>query len=142
MELSCAGLTLEGLILPLDRKPGFCRSQTTIVELALQFAQAEFRRRNSTREIPMAFFVVNCDLRRKDEFDYQELWDEFERLDAVKYQKSDYFLSASNTADEIRDHFKWFVHEDDSLMVIEFDKRPKFTKSLRGTNAWIDKHWA
>ena len=77
MELSCAGLTLEGLILPLDRKPGFCRSQTTIVELALQFAQAEFRRRNSTREIPMAFFVVNCDLRRKDEFDYQELWDEF-----------------------------------------------------------------
>jgi hypothetical protein len=28
------------------------------------------------------------------------------------------------------------------LMVIEFEKKPKFTKSLRGTNAWIDKHWA
>jgi hypothetical protein len=102
----------------------------------------ELRRRNSTEEIPMAFFVVNCDLRRKDEFDYQELWDEFERLGAVKYQKFDYFLSVSNTADEIRDYFKRFVHDDDSLMVIEFEKKPKFTKSVKGTNAWIDKHWA
>jgi hypothetical protein len=124
----------------IEARPAHCDNQA--LELAPLFAQAELRRRNSTREIPMAFFVVNCDLRRKDEFDYQELWDEFERLGAVKYQKSDYFLSVANTADEIRDYFKRFVHEDDSLMVIEFEKKPKFTKSVKGTNAWIEKHWA
>jgi hypothetical protein len=57
----------------------------------------------------MAFFVVTYDLRKKDEFNYQELWDEFDRLDAVKHQESDYFLAAANKADEIRDHFKAFI---------------------------------
>ena len=89
----------------------------------------------------MAFFVVTYDLRKKDEFEYEELWNEFQRLDAVKYQESDYFLAADNTAEEIKDHFKQFIHEDDLLMVVEFEKKPKYTKSLKGTNAWVDRHW-
>lgn len=89
----------------------------------------------------MAFFVVTYDLRKKDEFDYQHLWDEFDKLDAVKYQESDYLLAASNTADEVKAHFKKFMHEDDLLMVVEFEKKPKYSKSLKGTNAWVDKHW-
>jgi hypothetical protein len=89
----------------------------------------------------VAFFVVTYDLKTKDEFDYERLWDEFSKLDAVKFQESDYFLAADNTAEEVRDHFKQFMHEDDMLMVVEFIKKPKYTKAIKGTNAWVGKHW-
>jgi hypothetical protein len=89
----------------------------------------------------MAFFVVTYDLRKKDEFDYEKLWDEFNRLDTVKFQESDYFLSAANTTVEIRDHFKQFMHEDDLLMVVKFSERPMSTRGLKGTADWISKHW-
>jgi hypothetical protein len=89
----------------------------------------------------MAFFVVTYDLRKKDEFDYEQLWDEFNRLDTVKFQESDYFLAAENTTTEIRDHFKQFMHEDDLLMVVKFSERPMSTKGLKGTAAWISEHW-
>ncbi len=89
----------------------------------------------------MAFFVVTYDLRKKDEFDYEKLWNEFDRLDTVKFQESDYFLSAANTTTEIRDHFKQFMHEDDLLMVVKFSEKPMSTRGLQGTAAWISKHW-
>jgi hypothetical protein len=79
----------------------------------------------------MAFFVVTYDLRKKGEFSYQELWDEFDRLDGVKFQESDYFLAADNTADQIKDHFKALVHSDDMLMVVEFHENPKYTKAKK-----------
>ncbi len=92
----------------------------------------------------MALFVVAYDLRKKDEFDYEKLWDEFNRLDSVKFQESDYFLSANNTTTEIKDHFKQFVHEDDLLMVTRLDEndKPKFTRALKGTTDWVNSHWA
>ena len=92
----------------------------------------------------MALFLVAYDLRKKGEFDYQKLWDEFDRLDSVKFQESDYFLAASNTADEVKNHFKRFVHTDDLLMVAQLNERvkPEFTKALKGSTAWIDNHWS
>lgn len=89
----------------------------------------------------MAFFVVSYDLRKKEEFDYEKLWDEFTRLKAVKHQESAYFLTASNNAIQIRDHFKSFIHEDDLLMVVEFSEKPRFTRALKGTADWISSHW-
>lgn len=91
----------------------------------------------------MALFFVGYDLRKKGEFDYQKLWDEFDQLDAVKFQESDYFLAANNTITEIKEHFKQFVHEDDLLMVAKLDgnDKPKHTKALKGTNKWLDAHW-
>jgi hypothetical protein len=92
----------------------------------------------------MALFLVSYDLRKKDEFDYQKLWNEFDRLDSVKFQESDYFLSTDNTTTQVRDHFKQFVHEDDLLMVARLDEsdKPKYTKGLKGTNDWVNAHWA
>jgi hypothetical protein len=93
----------------------------------------------------MALFIVAYDLRKKGEFDYQKLWDEFDRLDSVKFQESDYFLSAdNNTTTEVKDHFRQFVHEDDLLMAVRLDEsdKPKFTKALRGTTDWVNAHWS
>jgi hypothetical protein len=89
----------------------------------------------------MAFFVVSYDLRKKEEFDYQKLWDEFARLDSVKFQESAYFLSANNNATEVRDHFKQFVHDNDLLMVVEFEKKPRWTRALKGTSDWVEVHF-
>ncbi|SFJ55078.1 hypothetical protein SAMN05216304_109150 [Bosea sp. OK403] len=89
----------------------------------------------------MALFTVSYDLRKKSEFDYQKLWDEFGRLDSVKFQESEYFLSSDNTATEVKDHFAGLIHADDLLMVIKFEKRPSFHKALKGTTAWIEAHF-
>jgi hypothetical protein len=91
----------------------------------------------------MALFIVAYDLRKKNEFDYQKLWDEFDRLDSVKFQESDYFLAASNTTVEVRNHFKQFVHEDDLLVVTMLDEtdKPQFTRALKGTTDWVNAHW-
>jgi hypothetical protein len=84
----------------------------------------------------MALFVVAYDLRQKDEFDYQKLWDAFDQVDSVKFQESDYFVCAANTSTQVRDHFKQFMHKDDLLVVTLLDEndKPKFTKALKGTN--------
>lgn len=89
----------------------------------------------------MAFFMISYDLRKKQEFDYEPLWAEFKRLDSVKCLESVYLLSASNTAAEIKSHFKAFIHDDDLLVVVEFAKKPQYTRALTGTNAWIAAHF-
>jgi len=67
-----------------------------------------------------------------------QLWDEFERLGALKVQNSQYFLEANNTTAEIKNHFADFIDDDDMLMVVKFSTRPSFTKALAGTNDWIN----
>lgn len=89
----------------------------------------------------MAFFMVSYDLRKKAEFDYQKLWDAFSDIDSVKFQESAYFLDANNTIAEVRDHFANLVHADDLLMIVEFTQKPRFTKALPGTSAWVNGHW-
>lgn len=86
----------------------------------------------------MALFAVTYDLiKRKD---YPKLWEEFERLGAHKPVRSLYLLNANNTATEVRDHFEQFIDDDDRLFVIEFGKKPKHHKALKGTNDWINEH--
>jgi hypothetical protein len=92
----------------------------------------------------MALFVVTYDLKKKDEFDYQKLWDAFDEADSVKFQESDYFVSDDKTPYEVLNHFKQFVHEDDRLLVTQLDetRKPKYTNALKGTNDWVNSHWS
>lgn len=83
----------------------------------------------------MAFFAVSYDLvKRKD---YQTLWDEFKRLNAHKCLRSMYLLDANNTAEEVKDHLKTFIDNDDQLIVVEFSDKPFHHKAFTGTNNWI-----
>lgn len=87
----------------------------------------------------MALFSVTYDLVKNKNYD--RLIEELGKHDTVKVQMSHWLLAASNTAKEVKDHLAGYVDEDDKLMVIEFDKRPQFTKSLQGTNDWIKRHF-
>lgn len=83
----------------------------------------------------MAYFSITYQL--NDQKDYPKLWDEFERLSAVKVQNSQYFVDLNNTTTEVKDHFAGFVDDDDMLMVVKFTTRPNFTKAKAGTNVWL-----
>lgn len=85
----------------------------------------------------MAYFVVTYDLVQRKEEDYKELWNEMDRLSAAKYQDSAYFVELTNTASEVKDHFKSYIHEKDRLMVVEFTKRPSYTRCFTPGHQWI-----
>lgn len=86
----------------------------------------------------MPLFAISYDLiKRKD---YPRLWEEFERLGAHKPVLSLYLVNLDEAAIEVRDHFKQFIDDDDKLIVIEFSKKPTFTRARQGTNAWIDEN--
>lgn len=85
----------------------------------------------------MAYFVVTYDLVNRNESDYKELWDEMDRLGAAKYQDSAYFVELNNTALEVKDHLRDYIHEKDRLMVIEFVKRPNYTRCFTAGHEWL-----
>jgi hypothetical protein len=100
------------------------------------------RNRIDPREKIMAFYVVTYDLVKKNESEYQELWDELDSLDSVKTQDSVYLVASSDTQREMFDRLRAHVQENDRLMVVTFSKRPSYKKALKGTNDWIEKHFA
>ncbi|MFQ1700871.1 hypothetical protein ACJ5NV_09770 [Loktanella agnita] len=87
----------------------------------------------------MAIFSVTYDLIKNK--DYAALIGALEDLDTVKVQLSQWLLSADNTTMEVKDHLAQYVDDDDKLMVIEFSKRPQFTKAIKGTKDWLNKHF-
>lgn len=87
----------------------------------------------------MALFAIAYDLNKKK--NYQDLWDELERLGAHKPLNSFYLANLNtNSTAEVNKHLKQFVDNDDYLMVIKFSERPSFIKAKAGTNVWIDKN--
>ncbi|CAH1658000.1 CRISPR-associated endoribonuclease Cas2 [Hyphomicrobiales bacterium] len=84
----------------------------------------------------MAYFVVSYDL--QDEKDYPELWEEMDRLKAVKCLLSMYLVELNSTAKDVREHLSSYIDQDDRLMVIEFSKKPSYQKALAGTNNWVN----
>lgn len=86
----------------------------------------------------MALFSITYDLVANK--DYDSLIDRLKELDTVKVQLSQWFLSANNTANEVKNHLAQYVDDDDKLMVVEFTKRPAFTKAFSGTNDWLNEH--
>ena len=66
----------------------------------------------------MALFFLSYDLRKSR--DYQKLYDELKRFDAVKILESQWCFNRFNTnAKGLRDHFKAFIDADDGLCVSE-----------------------
>ena len=89
----------------------------------------------------MAFYIVTYDLVKKAESEYQDLWDELDSLDSVKTQDSVYLVASDDTQREMLNRLKPHVHDDDRLMVVGFTRKPSFTKALKGTNNWLDRHF-
>lgn len=87
----------------------------------------------------MALFSVTYDLIK--EKDYDALIGRLKELDTVKVQLSQWLVATNDTASTVKDHLAQYVDDDDKLMVIEFSKRPQFTKALKGTNDWLNKHF-
>ena len=85
----------------------------------------------------MALFSITYDL--VAEKDYDRLTDRLKELDTVKVQLSHWLLSADNSTIEVKDHLAGYIDEDDKLMVIEFSKKPAFTKAFQGTSNWLSR---
>ncbi|OGF01589.1 MAG: hypothetical protein A2509_03080 [Candidatus Edwardsbacteria bacterium RIFOXYD12_FULL_50_11] len=66
----------------------------------------------------MALYFLEYDL-RKDR-DYQKLYDELNKFNAVRILKSLWCFNRINiTSEGLRDYFKQFIDSDDGLMVAE-----------------------
>jgi CRISPR/Cas system-associated endoribonuclease Cas2 len=85
----------------------------------------------------MAYFVATYDL-VKDK-DYSRIIAEIERLKGAKLALSVWLLDLSNDdAGEVKDHLSNFIDEDDKLIVIEFTKKPRYTRAFTTGTAWIE----
>lgn len=66
----------------------------------------------------MALYFLSYDLRKKR--NYQSLYDELKRLNAVRILESQWCFNRFNiSAEGLRDHFKKFIDTDDGLSVSE-----------------------
>lgn len=66
----------------------------------------------------MALFFLEYDLRKTR--DYQKMYDELKKFDAVKILKSLWCFNRINTTVvALRDHFRQFIDNDDGIIVSE-----------------------
>jgi hypothetical protein len=90
----------------------------------------------------MPVFEFTYDLvKPAGEFDYEPLWNELKRLDAHRTQYSAWLINLNNTAREVVEHFKQFVHNDDRLMAVRL--RPGdywYVNAMAGTNEWLKRN--
>lgn len=94
------------------------------------------KRLGSSWRAILALFVLTYDLVKNK--DYDKLITELERLEAAKIALSVWFLEVENTAGEVRDHLMGFIDDDDKLVVIEFEKKPRYSRGFKTGAAWID----
>ena len=81
----------------------------------------------------MALYFLDYDLRRQR--NYQALYDELARFNAVRMLESSWCFNRSNTsAVNLRDHFKKFIDSDDGLVVGEVTNWATY-KVLKTPNA-------
>lgn len=78
----------------------------------------------------MALYFLEYDLRKQK--DYQKLYDELEKFDAVRMLASSWCFNRINTtAAGLRDHFQQFIDDDDGLFVSEVNSWA--TRNTKGT---------
>lgn len=66
-------------------------------------------------------YLFSYDLRKPGQ-DYKKLYDELERMDAVRVLASQWVIRRFNTTCVgLRDHYKQFVDENDGLLFVEID---------------------
>jgi len=64
----------------------------------------------------MALYFMSCDLRKQQ--DYQPLYDELKKIQAVKIMESTYCFNMHNTSCAVlMDHFKEFIDYEDGVIV-------------------------
>lgn len=86
----------------------------------------------------MASYALLYDLIREEPHDYTKLYDELERLSAHRFEQSAWFFASTDSAKEVHDHFKSFMHAKDRLWVSEFHaKECMGSKLLAGSIAWL-----
>jgi CRISPR-associated endonuclease Cas2 len=90
----------------------------------------------------VANYLVIYDLvNKKPEAEYQTLWDELKRLGAHRTQYSSWIVNLNNTAKEIVEHFKQFVHSDDRIMVTRLTGVDNYyVNAIGGTNKWLEQN--
>lgn len=80
----------------------------------------------------MALYFLDYDLRKKR--DYQTLYDELAKFNAVRVLESSWCFNRINTtAVGLRDYFKNFIDSDDGLCVIQVDTDKWATYKALGT---------
>jgi hypothetical protein len=89
----------------------------------------------------MALFVVAYDLKKTESEGYNNLIDALKMLDSVHTQKSVWYVDRFGTAPSLYNHLKAHIHDEDALMVVEFDKKPAWRKGMPGTKVWIDSRF-
>jgi hypothetical protein len=72
----------------------------------------------NTRRTAVTVFVVNYDLRKPGQ-NYQPLWDRLAAWKAVRGLESMWFITATTTADELRDDLRGYVDSSDGIFVAE-----------------------
>ena len=87
----------------------------------------------------MAYFCVSYDLIAQK--DYAGLIGRINEYDSVRVQLSFWLVSATTSASALKDDLAGYMDQDDKLMIVEFTKKPHFTKALQGTNSWLADHF-
>lgn len=88
----------------------------------------------------MAYFIITYDLVKNK--DYLKLTTELTRIGSEKIALSAWLVQQNMTAKSLKDHLANFIDEDDKLIVIEFSKRPAFTRGFTAGANWIIKHFS
>jgi hypothetical protein len=88
----------------------------------------------------MPVFALAYDLinERSGTHDYQPLWDELKRLGAHRTQLSLWLINLNNTPEEVVNHFRQFVDNDDRVFASRM--RPNeyhYANATPGTNNWL-----
>jgi CRISPR/Cas system-associated endoribonuclease Cas2 len=86
----------------------------------------------------MTTYILTYDLNKNK--DYEQLWNELERLEAHRALRSFWLLNVDATAPDLRDHFSDFIDDDDFLWVSELTKHRNFTKAFKGTKQWLSEN--
>ena len=91
--------------------------------------------------MPMAYFVVNYDL--KEGQDYKPIIDALESLGGVRALESFWLIDLNNTTLEAKNHFATYLPTPakDKLMVVQFSERPRFTRAFTAAVDWIKEHF-
>lgn len=86
----------------------------------------------------MACYAVSYQLNK--EKNYQSLWDAFAELDAFKAMNDFYLIDNAASTNEIGEHLRQYVDDDDFLFVVPFVTRPYKHRCFKGTEAWLSEH--
>jgi CRISPR/Cas system-associated endoribonuclease Cas2 len=85
----------------------------------------------------MGLFVISYDLNRTK--NYQRVYDEMDRLGGHRALESVFLVNLNqDDPNSVLAHFRRFVDDDDTLIVVRFHEAPALFRCRQGTVAWIN----